>query len=453
LALLAWFFTTSPPEGLSMQGYQALGLLAGALPLLIFSVLGDHLVSLLLVAGWAGLRLVPATVALSGFASPGWFLVLAVLGVGVALARVGLLYRLVLGLLSRLPRNHVLVTLALAGAGLVFSPAMPNATARTALAAPLALEITDTLGYRRRSRGSAAIGLAMLLGFGQMCTLFLTGSSSGLLVHSLLPVESQSRFGWVGWFVAAAPLHLIIFAITYLATLVLLRPERQPVEAPERLEAQRRILGPLSRLEWSALVVFVLLVAAFVAGPAIGLEAAWAAVLALAALSALGVLDQQGFRSGINWSFLIFFGAMLSLAEVFSTLGIDVWLAAAAARPLAPLTANPIVFLVALALVGYVLNLLVRWQAACVLMTLVLIPVVTPLGIEPWIVGITALVTTNMWFLPYQSTIYQALYYGTDEQIFTHGQVRPIAIVYGLACIIGLATSVPYWQALGLLPR
>jgi hypothetical protein len=28
-----------------------------------------------------------------------------------------------------------------------------------------------------------------------------------------------------------------------------------------------------------------------------------------------------------------------------------------------------------------------------------------------------------------------------------------VALVYGLACLVGLVASVPVWQALGLLPR
>src|SRR4029453_7105328 len=109
-------------------------------------------------------------------------------------------------------------------------------------------------------------------------------------------------------------------------------------------------------------------------------------------------------------------------------------------------------FILALALAGYAVNFFVRWQAACGLMTLVLVPVALPLGIEPWIVGMTALVTTNMWFLPYQSTIYQALYCGTEEKALAHGQVRRIALAYGVACLAGLAASVPLWRAMGLLP-
>jgi DASS family divalent anion:Na+ symporter len=286
-----------------------------------------------------------------------------------------------------------------------------------------------------------------------MCGLFLTGSSSGLLVHSLLPEGSRARFGWVAWFVAALPLHVVIFAVTFLAMLWILRPEPPLSPGTAKIQAQRRVLGPLSRTEGLAIVIFVGLLVAFVFGPRVGLEPAWAAICALVVFGAANVVDQQAFRTGINWSFLIFFGVMLSLAEVFSSLEIDRWLAAVATEPLAPLAGNVLAFLLAVAVAGYLLNLLVRWQAACVLMTLVLVPVAVPFQIEPWVIGITALVTTNMWFLPYQSTIYQVLYYGTDGQAFSHAQLRPLALVYGAACLLGLVVSVPYWQALGLLPR
>jgi DASS family divalent anion:Na+ symporter len=92
----------------------------------------------------------------------------------------------------------------------------------------------------------------------------------------------------------------------------------------------------------------------------------------------------------------------------------------------------------------------VRWQAAAVLLTLVLAPAAVALGINPWVVGIIALVGTNTWFLAYQSTIYLSLYYGMNES-FTHASVRPVAWAYALSVLLGVALSVPYWRALGLL--
>jgi divalent anion:Na+ symporter, DASS family len=96
------------------------------------------------------------------------------------------------------------------------------------------------------------------------------------------------------------------------------------------------------------------------------------------------------------------------------------------------------------------LAFVVRWQAAAVLLTLVLAPAAVALGINPWVVGIIALVATNTWFLPYQSTIYLALYYGMNES-YAHASLRPIAWAYALAVLVGVALSVPYWRALGLL--
>ena len=96
------------------------------------------------------------------------------------------------------------------------------------------------------------------------------------------------------------------------------------------------------------------------------------------------------------------------------------------------------------------LSFVVRWQAASVLLTLVLVPAVRPLGISPWIVGLIALVATNSRFLPYQSTIDLALYYGMGES-FEHRQVRPIAWAFGAAVLVGMTISVPCWRVLGLL--
>jgi len=453
LAVVAFgfFALAEPPTGLGHPAFLGLGVLVAALPLLVFSVLADHLVTLLMVVAWAAFGLVPTGVALSGFATTGWFLVLGVLGVGVALARTGLLYRLVLAVLVRVPARHGTLMLALTAAGIAFSPVTPNATARTALGAPLVPELASALGYPPRSRGSAALAMAALLGFGQMCSLFLTGSSSGLLVHSLLPPASRARFGWGQWFVAGLWLHVVIFVLTWLAIVVWLRPERAEARSRDTVRAQLRILGPMTRAERVATFVLVALLVAFVVGPALRLDPAWAALLAMVALGAANVLDAQAFR-GINWQFMVFFGVMLSLGEVFRVLHVDSWVAQRVAVPLTPLGHHPTLFILAVALAGYAVNFFVRWQAACGLMTLVLVPVALPLGIEPWIVGMTALVTTNMWFLPYQSTIYQALYYGTDEKAFTHAQVRGIAIAYGVACLVGLAASVPVWRAMGMLP-
>jgi hypothetical protein len=47
--------------------------------------------------------------------------------------------------------------------------------------------------------------------------------------------------------------------------------------------------------------------------------------------------------------------------------------------------------------------------------------------------------------------IYLGLYEASEERAFSHAQARPAAIAFALLTLAGLALSIPYWQALGLL--
>ena len=444
------FLLLPAPADLSPAAWTALGLLAVFIPILVLEVVPDYVAALLLVVAWVMLGVVPARVALSGYASGNWMLLLAVFGLGTAVTRSGLLYRTVLLGLSHLPATHTVQGLMVAALGLVFTPAMPNATGRTAMAAPLAAEIADALGYPPDSRPRAGMALATLFGFGMMTGLFLTGSSTGLLVHSVLPPEVRARFTWGAWVVAALPLHLVILVVGLAAALWLYRPSVANTVTRERLAAQRRLLGRPSRSEQITLVTFVFVLGGFVGQPLHGVDPAWIGLIGLCVLLVSGTLDEAALRNGVNWSFLLYLGVLVGLGEVFVQVKLDAWLASRLGGLLEPLAGRPFVFCLALSVAAFALSFLVRWQAASVLLTLVLAPAVGPLGINPWVVGIIALVATNSWFLPYQSTIYLALYYGMGES-FEHRQVRPIAWAFAAAVLAGVVLSVPYWRALGLL--
>ena len=445
------FLLLPPPSDLSPAGWTTLGLLAVFIPILVLEVVPDYVAALLLVAAWAVLGVVPPRVALSGYASGTWILVLAVLGLGAAVTRTGLLYRAALLALTRLPPTHAAQGTALAALGILFTPAMPNATARTAMAAPLVAEIADALGYAPKSLPRAGLAVAALFGFGQTAGLFLTGSSTALLIHGVLPPEVRSQFSWGNWALAALPLHAVILLVGLAVGLRLFRPRIANPVALDRLQLQQRVLGPPSRAERITLATFLLMLAGFVGQPLHGVDPAWVGVAGLCLLLISGALDQATFRGGTNWSFLLYLGVLLGLGEVFVQLQLDAWLAGRLAVVLGPLAGSSIVFTLALTIASFALSFLVRWQAAGVLLTLVLAPVATVLGINPWVVGMIALVATNTFFLPYQSTIYLALYYGAGES-FDHAQIRPVAWAYAGAVLLGVAVSVPYWRALGLLP-
>src|SRR5262245_38945165 len=70
------------PRGLPVAGWHALATLAALVPLLVLDVLPDGVLALLLPALWVLGGVTSPRVALSGFASPSWVLVVSVLAVG-----------------------------------------------------------------------------------------------------------------------------------------------------------------------------------------------------------------------------------------------------------------------------------------------------------------------------------------------------------------------------------
>ena len=445
-----FFWTADPPQGLSQAGWQALLTIAVAAILFAFEVLPEAVVALALLAAWVVAGIAAPRVALDGFATQAWVLVLAVLAVGVAVGNTGLLYRFALYALGRKPRGWLSRCLTLALVGTAVTPTLPNATSRMALAAPMMREVAEALGYQARGRAATGLALAALIGFGQMAGLFLTGSSVGLLVHSLLPDEIRGEFSFLGWFVAALPLHVVLFASAFIALWMVYRPDTESSGAEDRLALQRAVLGPMRRDEKLCVFVLAGLIAGFLSEPLHGVNGAWIGVLALVALAAGGALDTTMLRTGVNWPFLVFFGVITSLATVFDTLDIDGWFAARLTEPIRQFGAHGLLFCLALALAGFALSFIVRWQAAAPLLTLIALPAAGAANVNPFLVALISLVSTQVWFLPYQSTVYLALYHGSAD-LFTHKDARLLAWAWGVLVLISIVAAYPVWWAMRLV--
>ena len=168
--------------------------------------------------------------------------------------------------------------------------------------------------------------------------------------------------------------------------------------------------------------------------------------------SAGGVDRLAGGLGTVNWSFALLSGILTSMSDVFADTQLDKWLAGIATQLVGGLASAPVAFVAALTLLCYVLSLVMRWQAAAPLLALSLAPVGLGAGIDPWIIGLIALMACNGFFFPYQSTTYLALYHGTNGRLFTHRQARPVAIAYGVVTLLALCASVPLWRAMGLIP-
>jgi di/tricarboxylate transporter/CRP-like cAMP-binding protein len=449
--LLIVLWPLPPPQALSDRGWHVLASLLASLPLFAVEALPDGIVALLLASVWVVSGVTTPRIALGGFATGNWVLVVSTLAVGAAIASSGLLYRMALWVVANSRGGYPGQVIGLGVAGMLVGPAAPNATSRVALVAPAVTELIDALGYPPGSPAALGLAMAVLIGFGQVVALFLTSSTTSVLVYAVLPEATRASVSWGGWFVRALPTHVVLFVGLAAFILWRYRPRESASSKPSSaLALQRALLGPPSRHEITAMVMTAFILVGFSTQPLHGVDPAWIGVIALAVLAGTGVLATNGLSS-INWSFALLSGILTSMSEVFADTQLDKWLAGIATLAVGGLASSPVAFVAALTVLCYALSLVMRWQAAAPLLTISLAPVGIGAGIDPWVIGLIALMGCNGFFLPYQSTTYLALYHGTNGRLFTHRQARPMAVAYAVVTLVALCASVPLWRAMGLL--
>jgi anion transporter len=443
-----------PPAGLTPQGWHAFVTLAALVPLLALDALPEGILALLLAGVWVVGGVVQPAASLSGFSSESWVLVVAVLALGAAIAASGLLYRIALWTVAHSRGGFAGQVAALAIAGVLLGPAAPNATARVTLVAPAMSELVEALGYASRSKPAAGLAMATLIGFGQMGAVFLTSSTTAVLVFAVLPRSGGIELNWLSWAALAAPANILLLLGLVISIIWLYGPRiKADLRGPSQrgvVELQRRLLGRPTRNEKISFVVGAALLIGFIAQPLHGIHPAWIAVLAFAAMGAMRVITVNTLRA-VNWSFALLFGMLASMSEVFSLTGLDKWIAGSVSGLVGNLATLPVLFVAALTLLCFAVSFVLRWQAAAPLITIALAPVAETAGIHPFVVGLVALIACNGFFLPYQSTTYLAMYHGSGGKLFTHAQARAAALAYGVVTLLALCASVIAWRAMGLL--
>jgi di/tricarboxylate transporter len=440
-----------PPAGLDRSAMLALGAALGAVPLLVFGLLPDYAVALALVAVLVVSGAAPPAVALGGFASPSWVMALVLFATGAALARSGLLYRLALFAVVKLPSNFGAQSLAVALAGLTVSMGVTNGTPRVALAGPAVRAAAEALRLPRRSAGAAALGLIAYVAFGETNALFVTSSSSALMLQALMPGPEAARVTWGFWFAAGVAPNLAFLALSCLAIVLLLRPPFHVAVDPENVRLQRRLLGPITRTEAACIAALVVLVAGFATQGYHGIGPPWVAVGACLVLVLLGALDPETFRDGVSWGTMVYLGALIGLGGVFARLGIDGWLAGAVVGPLAAVVKNPYAFVLAVGLAAFALHFVVPLATASPLLALATMPLAIAAGYSPLVPALTVILAGDHMVLPYVGTHYRALLATTEGELFDDHQARPLLLLSPLFRLLALVASVPYWQALGLM--
>lgn len=440
----------SPPSPLSAAAWQTFLVVMGGAIAWLFEPLPDFVVGLVMVAVWGIFGLAPLSVTFSGFANPTWLVALSALVVAAALSYSGLLFRIALLFLRVFPRTHQGQVLGLLVSGVALTPLVPLSVARVAAVAPVAFELGQAMGYRPRSRASAALSFAGLIGHGYFSSVFLTGLASNFFVQGLLAPADRARFDWITWLIAATPSALVMLVAAGVMLLWLF-----PAEAPSRLTLnvlhhQQRTLGPVSGVERGALLALVILLAGLIVESLVHIKPQWLGVAAITVAIGVGGLDREKFRTSVDWGLLILFGIFLGSGNVLTTYGLDQWIVGGL-RTVTGGSTNSAVLVLAMSLFVVAVRLFLPRLPAQLLLSVAFVGGAPALGISPWVAGYVVLTVAFTWIIPGQGLEYVLTRELTKGEAFTDRQGLMVGAALTAIRIIAIAASIPFWRAMGLL--
>ncbi len=442
---------TSPPEGLTPQAMTAIGVLVFAVGWWICQIVPEYVTGMLMCTLWAATGSVKYGVAFSTFAGKGWWMMVGAFALGAVAGRTGLLRRISLYVLTLFPATFRGQVLGLMGAGTIISPLVPSMNAKSALSAPLALAISDSLGAERKSPAASGLLAACYTGFVLMGHIFLSGSFSHYMLISALP-EQFRGVSWFDWLLWALPWGVVAFVGLALYIFWAHSP-KEPLTLPKgygRKELDK--IGPMSRDEKIVLGVILCALIGWMTAFLHHISGAAIAVVAMCVLLGVKTMTAEDFKSRIEWPAIFLIGCVFNMARVVKALNIDTWLSHALTPIMSfVMSSTPVMIVSIVAVIIVIRFLITNMTSGSIIIAIVMMPSVIAAGINPWIVIFVAFTAANLFFFKYMNTIYLCAQFTTHGEMSDHWPMAKFCIAYTVISTIGFLVSIPFWKMFGLM--
>ncbi|MDR0588284.1 MAG: anion permease, partial [Burkholderiales bacterium] len=285
----------TPPEPLTTKSMLGLGIFVCFVILSMVEIMPDYVCWLAMCTAWAATKCVTVAQAFGAFTTTTWWLVVGAMVLAAAVAKCGLLKRIALFMMTRFPVTYKWQTLSLLLTGFIVSPMIPSGAVKVTLMSPLALSISDAMGFKRRSKGASGLFASMFLSIGLMIPTMISATFINYVIIGAL--GDQYPVSYMMWFVASIPWIVLTLGLGYFVIHFLYHVDSTTITATnEALVAQRKALGPITKNEIITAVVLSLCLILWITERMHGLNAAFVTLAAVIVLSITQIVDRLTFR-------------------------------------------------------------------------------------------------------------------------------------------------------------
>ena len=456
IGILVFFIVkfVSVPD-ISPEAHDLLAIIAAAVVFWIAAPIPIYFTGILIsVVPWA-LGIIPINIAFSGFASNTFWFLFAAMGMAGCIGESGVARRIALWLMSKVEPTFNRIFLVIAIIMFVLGYILPLAAARVALMLAILTPIIPLFGAPIKSNIGKAITLAVvMLGLASAWQI-LTGGAPGLILWGVLS-DIGYEVSWLQWAAIMFIPTVLMFTIMYIAIKKLFPAEvDQAPGGKERVAQELAKLGPMTPVEKRALVILGLIVLLWLTEPLhqLGTDVVGICGVFLFLIPGIGTTSFETFvKKLVPWPLMIFIGAILSLAAMAASTGIDSFIDNVIVAPIYSIAGNNVLFVISTWMLNTVTGSLVLLMPTLPLFVAPITSSAITAGVNPIIGALVYLSCAPLMFFYYSVPFFPlAMTYGAIE---TKDWIKA-GFIFFLACpivhIICFFTWYPLLELIGII--
>ncbi len=445
--------------GFSLNASYFVTIITAAVTMWVFELVPAFVPPLFGVLTAILLDVVPPEIAVSGFASETFFMLLSIFAIGVLMSVSGFTYRLSLSIMRIVPPTPFWYNISIFLSGVLLTPVIPSQVSRTVIIAPFLTDLTGISNPGEKDPLATMFYNSALAGICLTTTIFLTGKPTNLIVFGLFDSQTQFAYQWLHWLIAASFAGLVMVSL-FLAllywTIVRNRLGRRRFSIPKDLiTKQLELLGPMTTIEWGALISIAILILGVLTTAFHKIEIPWMSLSILVTLLIFGGIGKDEIRSKVDWTTLIFIGTIIAWLPIMSVTGLDRMISENLGWMGEYMKTNLPLFIGILCVLIVIVRLALPEPITVIIFATAMLPISNTVGITPWLCGFIILTMSEtivfIYQMPYSIQLkdeldFNKLGYSYDEKQIVKFNIAMIAIR-----AIAIFASIPFWRYIDLI--
>ncbi len=297
--------------------------------------------------------------------------------------------------------------------------------------------------------GKASGGITLAAAMGSIMPILYLFAPGGIMIPLGIGASAggPKTVGWLEIFTNNVPMVFYTVLMAFVVTLMF-KPEK-PISGKDYFQNELSAMGSMSFDEKKSLFVTLILITFLATGKLHGIDAGWgfAFIPCLFFLPGMDLVENKDLPK-MNWGFIFFITACLSIGNVAGAMGIGKMIAAWALPLLEGRSFY--VFYLFVWLLFFVMNFLMTPLAMLAAFTQPLTEIAISLNINPMTLYYVILNGADQILLPYEYALYLIFFSFGMVRVSDFAKLMSVKVVVNFALVFGLL--IPYWNLIGLIP-